>query len=410
MKFRTLFGWLLFILSALLWQSFSPDWGFFGHRRINKLAVFTLPADLIGIYKKNINFITEHAVDPDKRRYASKFEAIRHYIDIDHWGAPPFNEVPRKWLDCMMVYTDLYLINDKQDSIKIFDNNISILSQDSIQAFDESQISMNAYKELFVEHVMPTYYDDDRALESCALVSNLLPAGLKNCVKIGIEDRFSEYGILPYHLLKMQNQLTKAFETKNLNRVLRLSAEMGHYIGDAHVPLHTTENYNGQMTNQLGIHAFWDSRIPELFADREYEYFVGQAIYIEEPRSYFWKIVLDSHDLLDEVLANEKKLSEEFPEDQQFCFDDRAESTVKTQCEAYAKAYEESMEGMVEDRMRDAILSIGSCWYTAWVDAGQPSFEELAFSSEQMDEFKKESGEQNEAYEKGKILGRKHNN
>jgi hypothetical protein len=44
---------------------------------------------------------------------------------------------------------------------------------------------------------------------------------------------------------------------------------LGHYIGDAHVPLHTTSNYNGQKTNQHGIHGLWESRIPEqLFDER----------------------------------------------------------------------------------------------------------------------------------------------
>ena len=51
-------------------------WGFFGHRRINRMAVFTLPPEMIVFFKRKIEYITEHAVDPDKRRYASRFEAI----------------------------------------------------------------------------------------------------------------------------------------------------------------------------------------------------------------------------------------------------------------------------------------------------------------------------------------------
>ncbi|MCI0750948.1 MAG: S1/P1 Nuclease, partial [Flammeovirgaceae bacterium] len=48
---------------------FLCSWGFFAHQRINKLAVFTLPPELIGFYKKNIQFITEASVNPDRRRY-----------------------------------------------------------------------------------------------------------------------------------------------------------------------------------------------------------------------------------------------------------------------------------------------------------------------------------------------------
>ena len=63
----------------------SDDWGFYGHKLINRMAVYTLPSDLIEFYKSNIQFITDHAVDPDKRRYAVNGEAIKHYIDLDAW-------------------------------------------------------------------------------------------------------------------------------------------------------------------------------------------------------------------------------------------------------------------------------------------------------------------------------------
>ncbi len=401
---------LLFCLSLLIigtvFQSFSPDWGFFGHKRINKLAVFTLPSDLILFYKKNIDFITEHAADPDKRRYASKFEAIRHYIDIDHWGAPPFNEVPRKWLDCMMAYTDLLLINENADSTRLFITGPEEIKADSMVTYLGSKISMDAYRGIFITHIMDTYYEDERKIKSCDFLKDLIPELDKSCTGVVIVDHFSSYGILPYHLLKMQGQLTKAFESKNLNRVLRLSTEMGHYLGDAHVPLHTTENYNGQLSDQLGIHAFWESRIPELFADDNYDYFVGPAVYIDEPRDYFWKIILDSHELLAEVLANEKRLSQQFPEDQQLCFEDRKETTIKTQCRAYAEAYSKSMNGMVEERMRQSIHAIGSCWYTAWVDAGQPKLEEMEYETTEAEDKSKETlGEKTR-----KIFGRSHDN
>jgi hypothetical protein len=44
---------------------------------------------------------------------------------------------------------------------------------------------------------------------------------------------------------------------------------------------------------------------------------------------------------------------------------------------AYAKAYNRALNGMVERRMRSAILAIGSYWFSAWVDAGQPDLNKL---------------------------------
>ena len=84
---------LVIIVLSLL-QSFRTEWGFFGHRRINRMATFTLPPEMMVLYRPNIDYLTEHAVDPDKRRYATKHEAVRHYIDIDHWGEYPFDDIP----------------------------------------------------------------------------------------------------------------------------------------------------------------------------------------------------------------------------------------------------------------------------------------------------------------------------
>ena len=62
---------ILFLLGIC--STFYGGWGFFGHKKINRVAVFTIPdSELFQFYKKNIDYLTEHAVDPDKRRYAVK--------------------------------------------------------------------------------------------------------------------------------------------------------------------------------------------------------------------------------------------------------------------------------------------------------------------------------------------------
>ncbi len=75
-----------------------------------------------------------------------------------------------------------------------------------------------------------------------------------------LTDRFALHGIVPWHVPLVYSMLKKAFMEKNSERILYLSASLGHYIGDAHVPLHCTKNYNGQLTGQNGIH--WILGIP----------------------------------------------------------------------------------------------------------------------------------------------------
>ncbi|MCI5080646.1 MAG: zinc dependent phospholipase C family protein [Saprospiraceae bacterium] len=392
-------------------MAFTAEWGFWGHRKINRMAVFTLPAGVAGFYKKNIEYITEHAVDPDKRRYATRHEAVRHYIDIDHWGSYPFADIPRDWTTALMKYTQYHLINSNGDTCTYqlrtpmvpFPSDSKRLVFRSIVCGNRYTMRTDQYRKFFVEQILPQYYEEEWTMD-CTDWQKLTGQQV-DCQKVVPFEEFTEYGIIPYHLVQMQGRLTKAFISKDVARILRLSAEMGHYVGDAHVPLHTTENYNGQLTNQVGIHAFWESRLPELFADNEYDFFVGKAEYIEDPQAYYWDVVLTSHQLVDTVLNIERELSETFPEDQQFCFEERLNATIRTQCKAYARAYHQRMDGMVERRMRDAIRSIGSSWYTAWVDAGQPDLRDLYMSGE---EIMAEEEELEKKYNEGTIIGRKH--
>lgn len=363
----------------------SPEWGFFGHRRINRMAVFTLPPEMMVFYKKNIEYITDHSVDPDKRRYASRHEGVRHYIDIDQWGTFPFDNVPRNWTDALLRYATFHIVTTKGDTLDLLDYTtidenepgIKIASKSGkyLKLGSQDSILYDDYRAFFQYNVLPQYYEDAWPIAVDSL-SKMLGTDL-NIKSAHIVDHFSEHGILPYHLLQMQRNLEKAFMDGDATKILRYSAEFGHYLGDAHVPLHTTTNYNGQLTDQVGIHAFWESRIPELFADANFDFFVGKADYLEKPKAYFWDVVLRSHSYVDSVLLIEKLLSEQFPEDLQYCYEDRLENTIRTQCKAYAEAYNRRMDGMVEAQMRRSIHGIGSVWYTAWINAGQPDLRKL---------------------------------
>lgn len=318
---RKLLQFTIALLLCFL-SSNASAWGFWAHKRINRIAVFTLPPEMFTFYKSHIDYITEHAVDPDKRRYATKNEAPRHYIDLDHYCTYPCDSFPKKWNDAVERYS---------------------------------------------------------------------------------EDTLQGYGIVPWHIQTMMYRLTKAFEERNQHQILKLSSEIGHYIADAHVPLHTTENYNGQLTGQKGIHGFWESRLPELFGE-DYNYFVDKAAYIESPLSKTWEFVLESHSHVDSVLGIEKRLSRQFPSDNIYNYETRGSGTVKVYSSAYSRAYNSALEEMVEQRMRSSIIDVGSFWLTCWVNAGQPdlsSLDEPVINNTETEEL-------NQQWKNGKRKGRDH--
>jgi hypothetical protein len=306
-------------LIGLIALSATPFWGFFAHERINRLAVLCLPPEMVGFYKRNIEYITEASVNPDRRRHFSVEEAPRHYIDLDHYGDSAVHNLPRFWTNAVKEYS---------------------------------------------------------------------------------EDTLKAYGIVPWHVNRMYFQLRDAFAVSDAREILRISAELGHYIADAHVPLHTTENYNGQLTGQEGIHAFWESRLPELFSDN-YDFFVGNPEYIVHPQLHIWDAVSQAHHAVDSVLREEKRLAVEFA-DRKYSFESKGNMVMKVYSREYSEQYHKVLSGMVEKQMRASVKCIASFWYTAWVDAGQPDLSSFLVNTMTPEELAKRKLEYQE-WKKGTI-------
>lgn len=358
------------------------DWGFYAHKLINRMAIFTLPGDLIEFYKSNVDYIVNHAIDPDKRRYAIKGEAVRHYIDLDHWIQDSVTSVPKDYAMALIKYSHFYFIREGKKML-LFDTLVkSEINKDSLyftKAIHETVSGLNRgieqkeIKRVITKIALPLYDEEEWIIPADSFY-NFLPFIIEDD-RIEIDDRFSSHGILPFHLEKIYFALIDAFKSKSIDRILRLSADIGHYVGDAHVPLHTTKNYNGQLTNQDGIHAFWESRIPELFAENEFDFIVGPANYIPNIRAFIWNVIDESHQGVSLVLAMEKLISQQTVPDQQYCYDERLGVISKIQCREYSKKYHQLLDFQVEDRMRSCILNLGSIWMSAWVEAGQPNLD-----------------------------------
>lgn len=307
---------LAIIFSVILISGTITTWGFYAHSLINRLAVFSLPEEMIGFYKPQIQYITENAVNPDRRRYAVEGEAEKHYIDLDYYGDSALQILPKYW-------------------------------NEAVEKFSEDSLRAN--------------------------------------------------GIGPWSAYFTFLNLTKAFETKNSVAILRLSADLGHYIGDLNVPLHTTVNYNGQLTDQVGIHGFWESRVPELQA-KDYPLWVGQAEYVGKPQLALWDAVAAAHAQVDSVLSIERELTKSFSPDQKYSYEERNNLTVRVYSREFTEAYALALDSQIERQMKKSIKMIADFWFTAWVNAGQPD----------LSTFSKESGEEEDIVPNSKIKVRDH--
>ncbi|HRQ31378.1 MAG TPA: zinc dependent phospholipase C family protein [Saprospiraceae bacterium] len=390
--------------TIILLASFSNpaiQWGFYAHKTINRMAVFILPPEMLVFFKKHIDYLSVHATDPDKRRYVVEGEALKHFMDIDHWGTYPFENVPHRWEDAYMKYLGIQIITQNNDTFQLQNSgnemDSTVISTLGLE-IDNREFLYFAKKELMSAFHEPHFrYPSDQL---SWIKQSFIPVK-----EVLFDQHFTEHGILPYYINIQCDKLVQAFKSGDKKRILRLATDLGHYVADLHVPLHAAKNYNGQLTGQEGIHAFWESRLPEMFAEAQYNYFVGKAQYIPDIERFAWNTLIESNRLHHEVLTLERKIREQIPEDRQYAYEIRSNMVVRTPSEELSEAYHKALAGMVERRMQESVLALGSLWLTAWINAGQPVLDsdpEMHWTAEDIKEM--ELLEQ--GYQSGKELGR----
>jgi hypothetical protein len=301
-------------------------WGAWGHKHINRAAVFALPESMRKFYYNHIDFITEGAVVPDLRRglLNDKNESPRHYIDIEDFHVP-IADLPKTTKEAYAKYNSAFL---------------------------------------------------------------------------------NKTGNLPWYIQTLMLKLTIAFAKRNKSEILFLSAELAHYVADANMPLHTSSNYDGQLTHQKGVHALWESRIPELLGNN-YNFKTETAEYIPDITAETWNIIAHSHSLVDTLLALEKQTMKNFNKDNLYK-KDAAGKTVfyynqPVFSDEYARQFNDSMNGMVEMQLRLSIQDVANYWYTAWVNGGSPDL--LSLDDEHLTRQNRKNYKlEYKAWRKGKLL------
>jgi len=233
-----------------------------------------------------------------------------------------------------------------------------------------------------------------------------MPMRWEDAVKIYSKDTLYKYGYVPYHVIRMLELLTVAFRARNKDSIVFYAADLGHYIGDANVPLHTSVNYDGQMSNQKGLHALWESTIPEIELDQYSLKSRRKANYLEHPDQAIWNAIRKAHQLLDDVFKEEKEASIGLPDSAKFKTETRRGREVKTFSNEFAKAYSERLGGEVLSQLMNSANLIADFWYTAWVNAGKPDLSGiLPAPFEKVD--KKELKKEEKAFHHGDLIEKK---
>ena len=165
-----------------------------------------------------------------------------------------------------------------------------------------------------------------------------------------------DQGILPWAILRRIDSLQTAFENGEWHEAMLHASDLGHYIGDNHMPLHLTRNYNGQYTGQYGVHSRYESSMIGQYSNQIiYE---GDTLnYIENLSDYVFNIIYDNYIYVDSVLKADS-IATAF--------------AGNTNSAAYYEKLWELTKSFTILLFKNASYKLTCLIYTAWINAGSP--------------------------------------
>jgi uncharacterized protein YegP (UPF0339 family) len=162
-------------------------------------------------------------------------------------------------------------------------------------------------------------------------------------------------GILPFSIIATTDSLKKYFQLHNFQKAMLHAADLGHYVGDGHMPLHITRNYNGQYTNQVGVHSRYESQLINRDSGNII-YSFENATYVTNINQFVFNFLYDNYRYVDSVLK---------------C-DSIANALAPGYGTTYYQIYWERAGNFTVRLFNNASHFLSSLIYTSWVNAGSP--------------------------------------
>jgi hypothetical protein len=169
------------------------------------------------------------------------------------------------------------------------------------------------------------------------------------------------YGLLPWREAEEFGNLRRAFEGFANNAsfapsdTILFAASAAHYIQDAHQPLHATNNYDGQLTEQHGVHSRFEAALFERFAAK-LTVDPGPVSAVRSPRDAAFDVLLASFQLVDPLLQADKEAS----------------AGKDTYDDDYFERFFAKVRPILEKRLAESVTATASIIVGAWEQAGRP--------------------------------------
>ena len=188
-----------------------------------------------------------------------------------------------------------------------------------------------------------------------------VPLTIEQAIQQVGSEAFIKNGQLTWVIQDRWKDLVEAFQTGDRDKIAFATAILGHYVGDAHVPLHSTRNHDGQETGQKGVHSRWESGLVERYVV-EANLKLRPAKVDPEVMAAPWKWLRTSYLLAPQILAS----------------DQEAERTTSMNRRgtrrdgAYWPIFWAEQGKTVEQCLEQSSEALGDLVLSAWVQAGKP--------------------------------------
>jgi len=189
-----------------------------------------------------------------------------------------------------------------------------------------------------------------------------LPRDFDEAVAKFGREKVNKYGTLPWRTAEMWERLVKAFADHRdgtspyaVENIKFFAAVIAHYAADANVPFHAVLNYDGQLTNQHGVHARFESELFRRYRDRV-SFTPERVPPVVAPRDHVFERLLEGTKLVGPILAAD--------------LDAIGDGDLYD--EPYFDRFFKTTRPILEQRLSSAVTTVAALIAGAWEAAGRP--------------------------------------
>ena len=386
----------VYVILVVCYAPQAFPWGSNAHERMTDAACDSLPSEISPFFDKHRQKLAYHSNDPDRWRRVLLFriglkyekdlnsgqftEDLRqvfetHGVDFPQNVPVSLRGKNGRWF--ITIGEQEYPIRKETDTLYLLGDKADIFEDRSAEPVllgseEDTHFALDTKEKLLALTSLNVYKTGDRA-EGPRHFLDIdiygpypfveLPHDYDEAVaKFGVED-VTKRGLATWHIADYTQLLSEVMKSGNTEKIVQTAGALAHYIEDIHMPLHVVKNYNGQLTNQHGVHQRFEDDMVDAYAD-QIHLSPKMASEIEDPLEAAFDIVLDSYVYADNLL--------------------HADRRAKLGEDNYGTPYLEKLfrfSGWIAvQRMNDAATATASYWYTAWLRAGKP---ELKYNNEE---------------------------